>query len=135
MSYVWPDDLERVELLHGAFAVAAAVPAPVARADASRWLAEQLTSARAGAATVVFPTCEMQYVAYRTRAQIRRCLEGSRGEGRRIRTPCLASSGAGETGDELRLTVWPGGEERLLAASDPYGRDVRWLAPTTPARS
>jgi hypothetical protein len=27
----------------------------------------------------------------------------------------------------LRLTTWPGGEERLLARAHPHGYDVRWL--------
>jgi hypothetical protein len=29
---------------------------------------------------------------------------------------------------EPRLTLWPGGHERLLAAADYHGRWVRWLA-------
>jgi len=28
---------------------------------------------------------------------------------------------------ELRLVVWPGGEEHLLAESHPHGPPVRWL--------
>jgi hypothetical protein len=29
---------------------------------------------------------------------------------------------------EVRLTVWPGGDERLLAVSSAHGPPVRWLA-------
>ena len=32
----------------------------------------------------------------------------------------------GELAD-LRLTVWPGGEERLLAQAGYHGEPVRWL--------
>jgi hypothetical protein len=28
---------------------------------------------------------------------------------------------------ELRLTMWPGGEEELLATSGFHGRPIRWL--------
>jgi hypothetical protein len=27
----------------------------------------------------------------------------------------------------LRLRVWPGGEDRLLAHADAHGREIRWL--------
>jgi hypothetical protein len=29
---------------------------------------------------------------------------------------------------EVRLTEWPGGEERILARSGPHGKPVWWLA-------
>jgi len=29
---------------------------------------------------------------------------------------------------EVRLTTWPGGEERILATTSFHGRDIRWLA-------
>jgi hypothetical protein len=28
---------------------------------------------------------------------------------------------------ELRLTLWPGGESRVLATSHPHGREATWL--------
>jgi hypothetical protein len=32
----------------------------------------------------------------------------------------------------VRLTVWPRGEERLLAQAGYHGREVRWLAGAVP---
>jgi len=29
---------------------------------------------------------------------------------------------------EVRLTLWPGGSERLIASAGFHGRPVRWLA-------
>jgi hypothetical protein len=29
---------------------------------------------------------------------------------------------------DVRLTLWPGGEDRLLAETHPHGATVRWLA-------
>jgi hypothetical protein len=33
----------------------------------------------------------------------------------------------GEEQPSLRLRLWPGGEDRLLAWCHPHGREIRWL--------
>src|SRR5207249_9826000 len=54
LSYVWPDQPDRIERLRGALEVARRVPATVERADALEWLRIHLASPRPGTATVVF---------------------------------------------------------------------------------
>ena len=34
---------------------------------------------------------------------------------------------------EVRLTLWPGGEERLLAETHPHGASVKWLGAANPS--
>jgi hypothetical protein len=128
MSYVWPDQRERFALLSGAIEVARRVPADVERASAVDWLPRRLAAARAGVATVVFHSIAIAYLERPAREQA---------------LGAIADAGARATGDapvawlrmepggeqaEVRLTVWPGGDERLVATTGFHGRGVRWLA-------
>jgi hypothetical protein len=127
MSYVWPDQRERFALLGGAIEVARRVPADVERASAVDWLPRRLAAARAGAATVVFHSIALQYL---DRAARERALDTVARAGARA-TPdapvaWLRMEPGGEQA-EVRLTVWPGGDERLVATTGFHGRGVRWL--------
>ena len=127
MSYLWPDQRERFALLQGAIDVAGRVPAVVEQASAADWLPARLAHARPGVATVVFHSIALQYL---DRASRERTLDA------------IAEAGAHATQDapvawlrmepggeqaEVRLTVWPGGSERLVATTGFHGRPVRWL--------
>ena len=47
---------------------------------------------------------------------------------RRLPFECIALVLQGGGGDAvLRLTIWPGGETRQLAACDHHGRWIEWL--------
>jgi hypothetical protein len=126
-AYLWPDQSERFRLLDAALEVANAVPATVERSEALPWLIDRLAQPAPGACTVVFHSIVMQYVDERQREAIDHALAeaGSRA------TPDaplarLALEPAGNHAD-LRLTTWPGGEERLLAKCGYHGTPVRWL--------
>lgn len=127
MSYVWPDQRERFALLSGAIEVARRVPADVERASAVDWLPRRLAAARPGVVTVVFHSIAIAYLDRPAREQA---------------LGAIADAGARATGDapvawlrmepggeqaEVRLTVWPGGDERLVATTGFHGRGVRWL--------
>lgn len=127
MSYVWPDQRERFALLRGAVEVARRVPADVERASAVDWLPARLAAARPGVATVVFHSIALQYLDRKSREEA---------------LGAIADAGARATADapvawlrmepggdqaEVRLTVWPEGRERLVAATGFHGRPVRWL--------
>jgi hypothetical protein len=121
-SYVWADQLERLERLRAALALAADVDAPVARAGAADWTAARLSEAGPGVVDVVFHSIVMQYLPNDERERFERALESARGPRAWLRV---------EPGDELtqvRLTLWPGGEERLLARAGYHGDPVEWFA-------
>jgi hypothetical protein len=127
-SYVWADQTERLRLLDAALAVAQGVPAPVEAAPAGAWLAGQLRDPRPGAATVVFHSIVWHYLDEAERGRAQRALEQA---GRRATAnAALAWLRMERGGDqaEVRLTLWPGGDEHLLATSGFHGRDIRWLA-------
>src|SRR5262249_36637161 len=125
LSYIWPDVTARFVRTRAALDLAAADPPPVDRADAADWIAEQLPTPREGSATVVFHSTVWQY------------LDADRGAGLGA---TMEAAGAAATRDapvawlrlepddtwrpagrpppshaELRLRVWPGGDDRHLA--------------------
>ncbi|MEO7571347.1 MAG: DUF2332 domain-containing protein [Acidimicrobiales bacterium] len=126
MSFVWPDQLERFQRLESAIEVARSVSAEVARADAADWVEEQLGVARPGVATVVVHSIVLQYLSPAGRTRVRDAI-GAAGRGASGAAP-LAWLRMEPGGDraELRLTTWPGGEERLLATAGYHGSPIWW---------
>jgi hypothetical protein len=123
LSYVWPDQRERFRLIEGALKVAREVPVEIEAAGAADWLDRRLAEPRAGVVTVVFHSIVMQYVDEAEQARI---------------SALLARAGADETAGPLarvsmepggerthiRVTLWPGGRERLVAEAGYHGRPV-----------
>jgi hypothetical protein len=131
LSYLWPGQEERFDLLRGALDVAREVEAPVVRADLVDWLGEQLATPRPGVATVVFHSIVWQYLPDpardEARARIRAAGERATGESPLAwlrlepRSPSLGTP-------DLRLNLWPGGEERVLATASFHTGPVHWRA-------
>ena len=117
-----------MRLLRGALDVAREVPVTVEEAGAGDWLAERLAEPADGVATVVFHSIVWQYIPHEERDRIRAALAES-GERATERAPLawLRMEPGGEQ-TELRLTTWPGGEERLLASAGFHGSPLNWLA-------
>jgi len=129
---LWPDQPERRARLDGALEVAAAVPAPVDRADAASWTAERLAEARPGVVTVVVHTIVSQYLEPATRHDLESAIRAG-GEGATPDAPVawLCMEPATETEAEVRLTLWPKPapvRTHVLARTGFHGPPVRWSA-------
>lgn len=127
LSFVWPDQVERMERLRAALEAAAEVPVEVERAGAAEWIDKRLAESRPGVATVVFHSIVMQYLAEEERREFERHLRKA-GEAVDENSPLawLRMEPGGERA-EVRLTLWPGGEERLLARVGYHGDPVQLL--------
>ncbi len=123
-SFVWPDQVGRMRRLRSALALAEEVPARVEEAPALAWIEERLAEPCEGAATVVFHSIVMQYLLEEEHRKFERYLRevGARTEGG-APLAWLRMEPAGEMA-EVRLTLWPGGEERLLARVGYHGDPV-----------
>jgi hypothetical protein len=118
-SYVWPDQLERLERLRAALAVAREVDAPVERAGAADWIEARLAEPAPGVVTVVFHSLVMQYLPADERERFERTMAAASSTVAWLRM---------EPADEmaaLRLTLR--GEDRLLARAGYHGDPVGWL--------
>ena len=127
-SYVWPDQLERLRLLDGALAVAPRVPVELERAGGAEWIERRLAEPVEGACSVVFHSIVMQYVEPDERDRVGELIAaaGTRATERAPLARLALEPGADLA--ELRLTVWPAGDERLLAHAGYHGEPVRWVA-------
>jgi hypothetical protein len=124
LSFVWPDQTDRLRQLSNAIEVARSVPAPLDRADAIEWLETELKEPRPGVATVVFHSIVLLYMSNDGRERIRQLLAHA-GERASAEAPLAwLSMEPGEAEADVHLTTWPGGERRLIARSGYHGLGV-----------
>jgi hypothetical protein len=128
-SFVWPDQVERFELLSAALDFARSEAVEIEKADAGEWTASQLERPADGRATVVIHSLVMMYLSDESRQSMIGAIEDA--GARASETAPLAWLRMELGGDEaeVRLTTWPGGEDRLIARAGYQGRSVHWLAP------
>ena len=130
-SYVWADQLGRLERLRGALQVAAGLPVHVERCTAAAFLAGELAEPRPGVATVVWHSVVRQYLAPDERDRVEAVLAaaGARADDR---APLYRLTmepervGQGSFDFHLELMSWPGGGSRILADCQGHGPPVRW---------
>jgi hypothetical protein len=125
LSFVWPDQVDRLTRLRSALEAAAELPVEVDRAGAADWIAERLAETRPGVTTVLFHSIVMQYLPEEERRDFERRLAAA-GEDAGEDAPLfwLRMEPAGEMA-EVRITRWPGGEDRFLARVGYHGDPVR----------
>lgn len=130
LSYVWPDQPERFERVAAAIEIARQVPADLARVDAAEWLPEQLAEPTPGLATVVFHSVVTQYFSEEERAELTSIMRDA--GTRATRDAPLAWLRLEPEGDmkfpRLRVSMWPGEQDRLLAHCSFHLGPVEWLA-------
>ena len=129
LSYVWPDQRARFERLAGALEVAGRVAVVVDAADACDWLEARLSAPADGVATVVFHSIFTQYLTVEGRSRLIATIEeAGRRAGHAGPLAWLRMEPGGDRQTEVRLTLWPGGGERVLATAGFHGQRVRWLS-------
>jgi hypothetical protein len=133
LAYIWPDQFDRLERLEAALDVAAKHPVEIVPGDAAEFLAACLArKSHAGVARVVFHTIVLQYASKETHAAIKETLAAA-GARATEDAPLARFSMEHEKPDApatVRLTLWPGGEERIVGHSDSHGTWVEWLQAT-----
>ncbi len=131
LAYIWADQADRLARVEAALEIAAGEPPRLDAAEAAAWTERTMsTKPEAGVARVLFHAVAMQYASEETRERI---------AAHASRVGAQASAGApfawlrfeadpefDEQGS-LRLTLWPGGQEEVLAIGDTHGERVRWL--------
>ena len=129
LAYVWPDQFERLERIAAAVALAREQGVTVETADAVAWT-ERTAGPAPGAASVVYHSVFWQYMPPESQAALRQTIEYL-GIGATNEAPFAWLRMESPPGDlaamEVRLTLWPGGRERLLARVHPHGASVEWL--------
>ena len=128
-SYVWPDNPERMERVEAALAVATTMPVEIDAASADTWVDERLHT-QAGTLTVLVHSIMWQYLPPTAQAHIRAVLD-TRGRATTAAAPLawVRLEPAPEFAHaDVRLTLWPDGDEHVLATSGYHAPPVHWLA-------
>lgn len=128
LSYIWPDQSERLQRLDAAVSLWLRDPPLVERADAAQWLERSgITRAAAGTTRVLFHSISWSYFSETTQQRITQ-LMGNLGEHASDQAPLawlrfeLSTPAA-----ELRLKLWPAGGDVSLATGHPHGATIQWL--------
>jgi hypothetical protein len=129
MSYLWPDQPERFARLDAAIDVARRVPAVVDQADAPDWIADRLGRPAPGLATVVVHSIVLQYLSRAARERFRGAVSTAGARATDDAPVAWLRMEPGGDRADVRLTTWPGGEDRLVATAGYHGRPVWWERP------
>ena len=129
LSYVWPDQPERFQRIAAAIEIARQVPATVDKADAGDWLPKMLAEPVEGVVTTIFHSVVVQYFTSEERAELTSIIEDAAALA--TRDAPLAWLRLEPEGDmkfpRLRLSMWPGEHDRLLAHCSFHLGPVEWL--------
>ena len=130
LSYVWPDQPERLERLRGAISIARRVPAALQRRNAVDAVAD--LSVAAGTLTVLWHSIMWQYLSVDDQAAVRAAIDAL-GANARTDAPFahLALEPQRRTPDApvefaVRARCWPGDDDTVLAVCSPHGPPVTW---------
>jgi hypothetical protein len=128
-SFVWADQVPRLQQLRAAISAARREPPRLVRRAAADWLAEELAAPIAGVASVVFQSIMWWYLSEAERLRVSAIIESAGAHATRAAPLAwLRFDLLGAHMPEVRLRLWPGGEDVLLATADPHGRWVTWKA-------
>jgi hypothetical protein len=129
-SYVWPDQLSRLERLRGALELAREVPATVVAAGAGDFL--DRVELRQGTTTVVWHSVMWQYLDAAEQARVAARLDdlGAQASDRAgfvhlAFEPRRRATGTAH-GCLVVLRTWPGGAEQVLGRAEPHGIPTTW---------
>ncbi|MEO0823791.1 MAG: DUF2332 family protein [Pseudomonadota bacterium] len=130
ISYIWPDQPERLARAAAAIGLFAADPATPERADAADWTERVFAGpGPEGVVRVLFHSIAFQYFPEAAQRRIGAAMAAAGAAATPERPVAwLAFEQRGDTGPHLTLRLWPGGAERRLARADAHVRRVHWLA-------
>jgi hypothetical protein len=127
LTYVWPDQEERIARMKAALEVAAEVPAAIDAEPAAAWTRRVLAEEARGEATVVYHSIVSQYLTDDERAAL---FDSIREAGSRATREAPLAWLRMEPADDLadvHLTLWPGDEDRHIARAGYHGTPVHLL--------
>jgi len=130
-SFLWADQSDRRRILRGAAAALGGLPAPIEKLDAVVFLERELAERCQGVATVLFHSSMWWYLpkASQQAVTIRALEAGARADAAapfawlRMEPPNMDFA-------EIRMRLFPDGEDRLLGRSHHHGRWVEWGTPS-----
>ena len=128
-AYVWPDQLKRLAIAETAIRMAQAAPPPIEQGDAASWTEAQLARSQPEATMrILFHTIAFQYFPEDQKQRIRAAIAQAGASASPTRPFAWLSFEYVEESKacELRLTLFPDGEELHLADAHPHVANMVW---------
>lgn len=128
ISYIWPDQFERLQRVSKAVQVAAESPVAVDKGDAAAWLSKRLKQPRVGTCHFVFHTIAFQYFPAKTKEKIEAAMQAA-GAAATKEAPLAWFGMEADTdpnGAALTLRFWPGDQRYSLGRAGFHGQWVSW---------
>jgi hypothetical protein len=125
ISYIWPDQSDRIVRTRAAMALQVA---PVDKGDAIEWLAKRLSTPRPGCLHLVYHTIAWQYFPKERQATGRAMIEAA-GAAATDTTPIAwfaMEADDNPNGAALTLRLWPGDIQLSLGRAGFHGQWVDW---------
>ncbi|MHA1546496.1 MAG: DUF2332 domain-containing protein [Alphaproteobacteria bacterium] len=128
-AYIWPDQPERLARLGHAMEIGQHHRAPVARQAIGNWLEHVLAPQRPGVLTFLYHTVVWQYLDGFEKAAAQASI---RAAGQRATVDAPLARLAMEwnpviKATDIHLTLWPGGDTKLLGHAHAHGTWMEWL--------
>ena len=128
LAYIWADQTDRLARIRAAIDLALARGVSVEQADAIDWTRTRVAP-RAGAATVLYHSVFWQYMPAQSQKELAALIATIGGDAMPDAPFAwlrMEPNPENMLGMQVRLTLWPDGEERVLAEVHPHGAWVRW---------
>ncbi|MGP1281964.1 MAG: DUF2332 domain-containing protein [Parasphingopyxis sp.] len=130
-AYCWADQKRRVDNADKAIALARRHPPPIDRGDAADWVARTLAGPQEeGRLRIFFHTITLQYLPDAAQDRVKAAIAEAGARARERRPFGWISFELPKSGKpvELRLGLWPSGDDILLANAHPHATWIKWLA-------
>ncbi|HEY5071718.1 MAG TPA: DUF2332 family protein [Caulobacteraceae bacterium] len=128
-AFVWADQFDRMERLNAAVGATLLAGVQAEGEDAVSWVAHRPQLTR-GAATVLFHSVFWQYLSKKSQVALTAAIHALGAQATRSAQFAwlrMEPPPSDMSKMHVRLTIWPGGQERLLAKAHPHGTWVEWL--------
>lgn len=127
LSYIWADQLHRIRRLEAAIEIARALPCVIEKMHGAEWLEARLRNSFIGAATIVFHSAVWQYISESEQQQIVTIIEDAGTRASKHAPVAWLRMEAVNNRFEIRLRIYPGFEEQIIATSRAHAPSVHWL--------
>ncbi len=131
IAYIWPDQTERIDRAEKAIRLARAFTPPVVQGNAADWTERRLATPQTdGVMRILFHTIAFQYFPEEQKERVRAAVAQA-GDAASEERPfgwLSFEMNDEQSAFELRLQLWPDGEETHLADAHPHVSAIRWLA-------
>lgn len=127
LTYIWPDQTERIERMRAALEVAGEVPVSIDHEPAAAWTQRMLAENAPGQATVIYHSIMSQYLSDEERAELFTRIERAGAQATAEAPLAWLRMEPADDRADVDLTLWPGGETRHLARAGYHGSPVELL--------